>query len=375
MKILYLITKAERGGAQSHVWELMRLQRFGTPMLAVGEEGFLADRARAAGFPVFLIPHLVHPITPLKDLLATREVMDLIRSERPDLIHAHTAKAGMLARLAGFLTGTPTVYTVHAWSFTAMRSPVMRTLSLWIERALSIMDQMVIEVSHFNFTMAEREAVAPRGNHLIIWNGVADSPHQATFPADTSIDQLQNPIEIIMVARFASPKRQDLLLAALSQLSDTWRCSFVGSGPSENQVKDQAIALGMQDRVRFLGDRDDVPELLAKSHLFVLCSDSESLPISILEAMRAGLPAIASAVGGCAELVEEGVTGFLVKPGDVSSVRSSISRMIEDRNLLRAMGRAGRVRFQTDFRIEGMVRQTVAAYSRLVPSPGIAFQP
>jgi glycosyltransferase involved in cell wall biosynthesis len=359
MKVLYVITKGERGGAQSHLWTLMNLQRFGTPVLALGEDGLLGDLARQAGIPVHIVRHFVHPIHPGHDVRALREFIRLIRAEQPSLIHAHTAKAGMLARIAGFITGTPTVYTVHAWSFNAMRSPLMRAMSVWTERGLRLMNQAVIDVSHFNFEMAKREGVAPRRNHQVVWNGVEDDPRRASFGEDGG------PIKIVMVARFAPPKDHCLLLEALAPLPRNWQCTFIGDGPDQAKAQARAHALGIDRHVRFLGDRDDVPELLAQSHLFVLCSNSESLPISILEAMRAGLPVVSSDVGGCAELVTDGVTGLLAKPGDVCQLRNHLTTLLDSKPLLQSLGREGRARFESHFRVEAMVRQTVAVYSRI----------
>jgi glycosyltransferase involved in cell wall biosynthesis len=360
MKILYLITKGERGGAQSHLWDLMRLHRSGTPFLALGEDGFLGDQARQAGIPVRLIPHFVHRVHPRHDLLALRELIRVIQAERPDLIHAHTAKAGMLARVAGIFTRTPAVYTVHAWSFNAMRSPLARAMSVWLERGISRLNQPLIDVSQFNFKLAEREGVAPRDNHLVIWNGVADTPHRASFADNGGVTK------IIMVARFAPPKDQILLLEALAPLPRNWRCTFVGDGPDQPRAIARARALGIEEYVRFLGDRDDVSELLSESHLFVLCSHSESLPISILEAMRAGLPVISSAVGGCAELVIDKVTGLLTKAGDVNELRGHIAELLASWPLLESLGREGRARFEAHFRVERMIQQTDAAYAQIM---------
>jgi glycosyltransferase involved in cell wall biosynthesis len=367
MKILYLITKGERGGAQSHVWTLMERQRFAKPILALGADGFLGDQARNAGVPVHFIPHLVHPIQPVCDLQATFELIRLIRSERPDLIHAHTAKAGIIGRVAGFLTHTPTVYTVHAWSFTAMQSQAMTSMCVWLERGLKLMNQTLIDVSRFNFDMAEQKRVAPR-DHRIIWNGVPDCPQRATFGKDGG------PVKIIMVARLAPPKDHCLLMDALATVPRNWQCTFVGSGPDDEKIKTHAQALGIDGDIRFLGDRDDIPELLADSHLFVLCSNSESLPISIIEAMRAGLPVLSSAVGGCSELVQDGKTGFLVKPGDVQQLRQRLAHLLASRRLLELFGSEGRARYEEHFGVQGMVNETVAAYARmtagaLLPGP------
>lgn len=380
MKILYVITRAERGGAQSHVLTLLRLQRFGDAMLAVGEEGLLADQARSEGVPVFLLPSLARAVHPWRDLLAVWQLVRLVRSQSPDLIHAHTAKAGMLARIAGRLTRTPTVYTAHCWSFMAAGSALARCLSLWLERVIRRFGQAVIDVSQSSFEMAERRRVALGGNHLVIWNGLPDNSLRAspgrgapTGPCQpgNARDELASAeasgvVEIVMVARFAPQKDHELLLEALSLLPHGWRCSFVGSGPEQGRVEARAHALGLRERVCFLGDRGDVSEILARSHLFVLSTKYEGLPISIIEAMRAGLPVIATGVDGCGELVTDARTGYLTKPGDVLSLRNALDRLISSPKLREQFGRAGRRRFEADFLAESMVRKTEAAYERIV---------
>src|SRR3981081_4568790 len=120
MKLLYLITLAERGGAQVHVADLLRgFSPLYDIALGVGEEGYLCDVAQSLNIPTYRIPNLVHPIQGIKDLRAAGEMIQLIRRVKPDLIHAHTSKAGLIARLAGFVTGVPVIFTAHTWSFSA----------------------------------------------------------------------------------------------------------------------------------------------------------------------------------------------------------------------------------------------------------------
>jgi len=366
MRILYLVTKAERGGAQSHLWTLMRAQTFGDPILAVGEDGFLADQARAAGIPVYVMRSLVHPISPWRDLQAMIDLARLIRSERPAIVHAHTAKAGMIARIAGALTGTPVIYTVHAWSFVSAESCRGRAAARGIERALGRFTDGLIDVSQSNFEMARRVGVAPMNNHFLIPNGVPDDHRRAA-------GLLNGDVEVIMVARFAPPKHHALLLEALAPLPGNWHCTFVGAGPDQPRAEAMSRRLRIAERVRFLGDRDDIPELLAQAQIFVLASDSESLPISILEAMRAGLPVIASDVGGCGELVTHDVTGFLVAPGDAARLRESLAPLLISGELRERFGRAGRARFESHFGVEKMVAKTMACYRRVCVGRSFTF--
>jgi hypothetical protein len=135
VKILFLITWTGRGGAQIHVRDLLaNLPSQYKPVLATGEPGFLCEEAARLGVPVRVIPDLVRPVRPLKDLKALFAIVRLIRKENPDIIHVHTSKAALLGRLAAFLTGTPTIFTVHTWSFDATSSAIKKGVFVLAER-------------------------------------------------------------------------------------------------------------------------------------------------------------------------------------------------------------------------------------------------
>ncbi len=160
MKILYLITRSERGGAQIHLLDVLKNLPSGCrPIVATGEDGYLVEEARQLGIPVHHIPHLRQPISPANDFLAFREIRSLIKRESPDLVHAHTSKAGLLGRLAGWLTGTPTVFTAHTWSFADGISSLQRRISIPFERFAGRIGGKVITVSRANEEIARREKI------------------------------------------------------------------------------------------------------------------------------------------------------------------------------------------------------------------------
>ena len=363
MKILYLITRSERGGAQIHLLDVLKNLPSGCqPMIATGEAGYLVEEARQLGVAVHRIDHLRQPMSPVSDLLALREIVSLIRSEAPDLLHAHTSKAGLLGRFAGWLTGTPTVFTAHTWSFADGISSFQRRISIPLERFAGRLSGKVITVSRANEEIAIREAITARANLLTIWNGIPDSDLRAT-PGLVDIPK------IVMVARFAPQKDQLSLVKALSGVEIPWRLAFVGDGPTRSEVQAEAQRLCLSDRIEFLGDRGDIAHVLASSDLFVLSTKWEGLPLSILEAMRAGLPVITSDVGGCSEAVEHGRTGFLAKPSDIGQLRNMLERALSSKRLLKSMGEAGRERFHRDFRIESMMSKLMSVYHEAIPLP------
>jgi glycosyltransferase involved in cell wall biosynthesis len=359
MKILYVITRAERGGAQVHLRDLLaNLPKEHEAVVAAGEDGFLFDECRRLGVPVRHVPSLVRPMHPLKDCRALVALVSLIRRQKPDLVHAHTSKAGLLARLAARITATPVVFTAHAWSFANGLPAFQRWVAIPLERLAAAVGGRIITVSDANREKAQRQSIARGENLTRIWNGIPDtgvSANPGTRDCTT----------IITVARFAPQKDHILLLQALSHVDGNWRLIFVGDGPTRRQVESTAAELGLSSRIEFLGDRSDIPQLLSQVDVFVLPSKSEGLPLVILEAMRAGLPVIATNVGGVAEAVADGITGFLTGVNDEVQLRNRIQQLIASPELMRKMGRAGRRQYEQDFQIEIMVRKTVAVYEEV----------
>jgi glycosyltransferase involved in cell wall biosynthesis len=359
-KILYIVTRAERGGGQVHVLDLLRgFRSLYECHLATGEEGFLCDRARELDIPVHIIPTLVQPIAPAKDLRAVLAIRTLLKQLKPDLVHAHTSKAGLLARFAGAIAGVPVVFTAHTWSFAEGISRKQKLIALPLERIAGL-GSRIITVSENNRLLALARGVAGESRLTTVWNGIPDT----SFRADPG---LTGRVRILMVARFAAQKDHLLLLRALSRINEKFEMSFVGDGPTLRQAQQAADDLGLKDRVRFLGDRSDVAELLSQSHVFALSTRWEGLPLSILEAMRAGLPVISSDVGGVRESVEDGLTGFLVPVGDVDAMRNGLWALIRSPELRRNFGAAGRARYERDFTLNKMLSKTGGIYREVLP--------
>ena len=364
-RILYLVTRAERGGAQTHVLDLACSMRPDFEVsVATGEEGFLTEACRERAIPVYVLPHLQREVRPIADARAFREIWQLIRKLRPDLLHLHTFKAGFLARLAGRILRIPSVYTIHAWLYgtaavsrfsTALSGPCERLAARWCER--------IITVSRAGARVARRHRIGSPSKLVTIHNGLPDCSEQARLsPTETPV--------ITMVARFIEGKDHDLLLRAFARTPKGPRLRLVGDGPTRASVESLAHELGIQEQVDFLGNRDDVASLLATSDVFVLASRSEMLPISILEAMRAGLPVIASDVGGVGEAIAHNENGFLVPSGSVSALAQALTDLTNDYALRLRMGQAGRQRFTRQFLSSSMHERTRCIYRDVLLSFG-----
>src|SRR5271169_1250137 len=257
MKILYVITRAERGGAQVHLIDLVRNLPAGCEAVIVtGESGFLTEEAFILGIRVRIVPNLVQPISPLKDLAGLWSLIKVIREEEPHLVHAHTSKAGLLGRLAAFVTGTPAVFTAHTWSFMEGVSWPRRSIALPIERLVAKLSPRIINVSKANLRIAAREGIGDEDRLLCIWNGVPDVPFRAQ-PGRESVTTL------VMTARFVPQKDYLTLVQALTGVTGNWRALFVGGGPAQLSVREAVERNGLSDQVVFTGNRSDIPQLLA----------------------------------------------------------------------------------------------------------------
>ncbi len=363
-KILFIITGGESGGAQTHLFDLCtHLDRGFVPLVAIGSPGQLGARLSAGGIRVYEVPSLRRNIRLFQDIKAYRQLRDLIQELQPDLICAHSSKAGFLGRMAAKQAGLPSIFTAHGWAFTEGVADLQSFLYRQLEWLAGHWCDRIICVSEYDFHLALKARIITAEKMAVIHNGLTPAP----LPANRTT-LLEQVTRIIMVARFSAQKDYQLLLQVISQLDPNIPIvvDLVGDGPLRKSCLELAARLNLLDRVNFLGDRADVPELLKRADIFVLTSHWEGFPITILEAMRAGLPVIASDVGGCREAVINGSTGFLVTAGDPGSLKSNLENLIADQELRAKLGRAGFMSFNSHFTIDKMMEKTMNIYKQVL---------
>jgi glycosyltransferase involved in cell wall biosynthesis len=362
VKIVHVLTRGDvLGGAQSHVRELsLQLRSLGHEVTVItGRPGVFTEQLHHAGIPWLPVRNLVRPLRPHLDLAALVELCYALRRLQPDLVCAHTAKAGSLARAAARLRHIPSVFTPHGWSMVDRASLRPNRMFCWAESVAGRLGTRVINVCEFERAFAEKLGVCPAKTLEVVHNGIAETTLTRKRPVDA-----QPPV-IVMVARFASQKDHATLLRALSGLlSLEWRLQLVGTGELLPLVIAQLNALGLGDRVRILPPDTDVPCLLMESQIFVLSTHFEALPISILEAMRAAMPVVATDVGGISEAVRNQETGLLAPRGDVGGLRAALARLIADPVLRVDMGAAGRRLWAAQFTATTMAERTIEVYQR-----------
>jgi glycosyltransferase involved in cell wall biosynthesis len=366
MRVVLVITKGEIGGAQTHVAELCGALRDRCEFLVLiggSEPSFLRDALIASNVRVESIERLSNNVSPRSLLACVRQIADYARSWRADVIHVHSAVAGVVGRIAGRLSSIPVVYTVHGFAFKPEVAVPRRLCAFAAERLLAPLNTHTICVSPAELELARRRLAIPAERVSVISNGISDSPLRA--------DPSREPVTIIMVARMAVQKRHDLLLEALRVLRargiDPPRTLLAGDGPLMPALRQAAMASDLSC-VNFCGNMSNISATLAQSQLFVLLSNHEGQPISIIEAMRAGLPVVASDIPGIRAQVTDGVEGLLTgtTAADVADV---LGRLIGDPALRARMGAAARRRYETEFSATSMGERVARVYGQTVGKP------
>ncbi len=327
--------------------------------------GPLREAAAANGVRFIPLRHVRRPISPWRDPAGLVELVRVLRRERPDILHASSSKAGVLGRLAAVVAGVPIrIFTVHGWAFSA-HSGAAATLYHWADRLMRPLTTVTICVSDHARARGLEARTCTADQTAVIPNAVEIEPAPAA-------KRDREPPVLLAVGRLKAPKDFMTLVRGLALLPPgSVDALIVGEGPDRAALEAEIRRLGIGDRVRLVGERRDVPELLAGADLFVLPSASEGMPVSVLEAMAAGLPVVGSRVGGVPELVVDGETGLLVEPGDPEALAAAIGRLVADPELRRQLGDAGRERAQRRFALEPFRRAHVELYSRELARRGL----
>ena len=366
LRIAYIVTRSDLiGGAQVHVRDLAAalLKQGHEPVVLTSGTGPYLEALRAAGVETVALRHLGAAIRPFRDVRALGEIHSALKRIQPDLVSTHSSKAGILGRIAARLLGVPVVFTAHGWAFTPGIPQREAAVYRWIERLAAPLATRIITVSDFDRQLALSHRVAPRDRIVTVHNGMPD------IPAELRANPSRSPVRIIMIARFEPQKDHATLFRALAGLrEESWEVDLIGEGPLLPEAQALASRLGLGERIRFWGQRMDVAERLSQAQVAVLITNWEGFPRSILEAMRAGLPVVSSAVGGIAESVLEGQTGFVVAQGDVAALEQRLRLLLNDPGLRARMGRSGRERYERHFTLDHTIEKTVAVYR------DIAFQ-
>jgi glycosyltransferase involved in cell wall biosynthesis len=362
-----LVSELATGGAERVTTSfLSRLRELGhcVPLgtVTARHDGPLAREIVARG-----VPRHDLGAARLADPRALYRLLRLLRRQRCNLLHAHGQDAAVLGAVACRLSGTPFVVTRHVLDEPAgdRRQRLRRRAALAACRAA----RRVVAVSQAAAERLAALARIPPGRITVIPNGVevarfagaGQTAAAAALRAEWGV-AAGDPL-LVVPAVLREGKGHDLLLRALPELErelPALRLVFVGAGELEPRLRRQASELGV--RVVFAGERQDMPAVYAAADLVVLPSLAEALPTALIESAAAARPVVATAVGGAVEIVEDGVTGLLVEPGNVAALAAAVRTLLADRDLAARLGRRAREVAASRFTLDLQIERTVAVW-------------
>lgn len=351
---------------------------YGTPGAA---EGSLEHLVSEHGVPGRHVPALGPRINPLGDVRAFVEVLRILRDVEPDLVHTHTAKAGALGRVAATLHNATLprrkrcriVHTFHGHVLDGYFSPAGNALVRWAERALGLLSDRIVAISETQRRdLVERFRVAPARKVTIVPLGLDLERLLALQPsldARLALGVEHGAFVVTFVGRFVPIKNVPLLLEAFALLARGVPCArllLAGEGPLRPAIEARAHALGLERSVTFLGWRDDLAPVYAASDVVALTSRNEGTPVSLIEAMAAARPVVATAVGGVVDLVNDGRTGRLVAPDDAASFGAALLELARDPAGRGRLGEAARENVRLRFTAGRLVGDVDRLYGALL---------
>ena len=389
VRVLRLIARLNMGGPALHVSYLTNglAGRGYETTLAAGSlargEGSMSFVAEELGVKVRKVPQLHREISPLYDPVTIARIVRLIREVRPHILHTHTAKAGAVGRIAAVLAGDArppiVVHTFHGHVLRGYFDPGRTAFFRGLEHTLARVTTRLVAVSPEVRDDLVALGVAPAGKFSVIGLGIDLDRRVAGGDDDRAVFRRLfgvGPDEFVVgwVGRMTAIKRVDDVLHGFRRLLDRGipaRLCLVGDGPDREEVEQRAHDLDVARHTLFVGYQRDVAPYYSFFDAFLLPSANEGTPVSAIESLAAGRPVVATRVGGTPDVVEDGVSGMLVRVGDVEGIAGALERLARDPELRRRLGEQGRERVIGRYRVERLVDDVDALYRELLSERGL----
>jgi glycosyltransferase involved in cell wall biosynthesis len=372
-KILLVITKSTWGGAQKYVYDLatgLPQDQFDV-VVALGGAGFLVEKLHTANIRTIAIPSLLRDVNPLKDFASFISLYRLFKKERPDVVHLNSAKVSGLGALAGRFAGVPKIiFTAHGWAFNEGRSFASRLVIKIISWITILLSHKTIAVSDAIKNATKNWPVVDR-KIVVIKNGIKEPTFllrniaRAELIKKTNVTVPNDAFLLGTIAELHKSKGLSYSIEAIAKLVPTHPSLYyfiLGGGEEKERLNALLEHHGLQGRVFLLGFVEDASRFLPAFDCFVLPSITEALGFVLLEAGLAGVPVIATNVGGIPEIIEHEKTGLLVPARDPQILSESIVKIIDSPALRTTLGDALRQKVLSEFSLEQTLIETRALY-------------
>jgi glycosyltransferase involved in cell wall biosynthesis len=389
IRILRVIARLNMGGPAIHVSNLaagLETRGYHTTLvagsLARGEDSmaFVAERL---GVSVVNVPEMEREVAPLHDAQSIRRLREIMREERPHILHTHTAKSGAIARAAALVAGSArppiVVHTFHGHVLKGYFGPGRTAFFKQVERNLARSTDRLVAVSPEVRDELVEQGIAPAEKFTVIRLGIPLDERLGDETADVDYRQLYGIAEdafvIGWVGRMTAVKDTDAVLEIVRATRERGVPAvlcMVGDGPDRERLEQVAHDLGIARSSFFVGYQSDVAGYYKLFDAFLLPSMNEGTPVSAIEALASGTPVVATRVGGVPDVVTDGVDGFLVEPGDTEAAAERLAELARDPTLRARMGEAGRANARQRYSVERLVDDVDRLYRELLAAKGIS---
>jgi glycosyltransferase involved in cell wall biosynthesis len=378
MKVCHVITRLIVGGAQENtILTCEGLNRRGHDVTLItgpplGPEGQLMDRARAGGYRLIVLDSMRRAISPLRDWAAYRGLLRQLRRLRPDIMHSHSSKAGILARKAAArIDGIRIVHTVHGLPFHRYQRRWLNSLYVALEKRAARRSDAIISVADAMTEQALAAGIGRAEQYATIYSGMEVEPFlKRPSEADRFRQSLKLPAEAVLVtqvSRLFHLKGHEFIIAAAERIDDPRvHFCFVGDGILRGQIEAQISSRGLAGRFHLTGllPPGQMPVVMHASDIVVHCSLREGLARALPQAMLAGKPVVSFDIDGAREVVDQ-QTGVLLQPEDVGGLKVAIATLAASPEIRARLGSAGRRRCRDMFDHNRMVDQIEDLYGRI----------
>lgn len=384
-KILYCITKANWGGAQKYVFDLSTSinQDLFEVVVLVGSDGLLVRKLTEKGIRVIILGDLSRDVSLLRDFLSFFKLLKIFNKERPDIIHLNSSKMGFMGVLAGRILCIPKIiFTGHGWAFNEDRSK-------WQKKIIYFLHKLTILLAHKTIAVSEQTKKQINGGKflnekmVVIRNGIGEieflNREIARAKILEKINQgntfqsqgisLANRLWLGTISELHKNKGLKYLIEAIHLLevaTDDRTCLpivvIIGDGERKEKLQGRINRYGLGDTVFLIGRVNEAEKYLTAFDIFSLTSITEALPYVLLEAGQAGLPILASSVGGIPEIIDNMKSGILVEPRDSEEIKKAIDFIIKNPNSATVFSQNIKEKIKVHFNKDTMVRKTVEVY-------------
>lgn len=376
-RVVHIITSSDIGGAQNHVQDIVTNLTNGTfqPFVICGLGGDFDAKLRALGVETFKIKSLDKKINFCKDLKTLLELIRVLKEIRPEIVHTHSSKAGLLGRIAAKLCGVPVIlFTAHGFVFHEFMSKAKYQFYLHLEKLAGLITDQIIAVSEMDKAKAINNNVISSQKIQTIHNGIDVELFEPEPDFDTETLRGQLNVDkydmlIGLVGRLVEEKGIPYFIEAARIVCQTYpktKFVLVGDGLLRSSLEELVDLKYLSNNFIFTGVREDVKVILSAIDIVVFSSIKEGLPLALLEALAMEKPVVSTMAGGIPEVITSGKNGLLAPIGDSDILAEAIMTLIEDCNLRESVGKAGRITVCNRFSLTQMVQATEKLYLNLL---------